>query len=220
MNPLGSTRCLIMVISTGLMCAMGCLSVATAAEGKSASTPPAASSRGETLPATYVGDIPCADCSGQRLVLTLFPDHTFRLRRTYVGVAGGKDEDHYDLGRWARAQDDGDQLRLKGGTESTRLFQFVDKDRLRMLDNEGRDIRSKLSYDLVRQADFDPVAGPMLLRGLYAYMADTATFNECLTGTRYPVASRQRTSTLSEPMPRVRKAPQACLCSPPSPLVS
>ena len=121
-------------------------------------------------------------------MLTLFPDHTFRLRQTYVGVAGGKDEDHYDLGRWALAQDDGDRLRLKGGTEAPRLFRFVDKDRLRMLDNEGRDIRSKLNYDIVRQADFDPVAGPMLLRGLYAYMADAATFNECLTGTRYPVS--------------------------------
>ena len=177
-----------MVISTGLMCAMGFLTVAAATDGKSAPTSPAISSRGETLPATYAGEIPCADCSGQRLVLTLFPDHTFRLRQTYVSVAGGKDEDHYDLGRWARAQDDGDQLRVKGGTEAPRFFRFVDKDRLRMLDNEGRGILSKLNYDLVRQADFDPVAGPMLLRGLYAYMADSATFNECLTGTRSPVS--------------------------------
>ncbi|MGH7219705.1 MAG: copper resistance protein NlpE N-terminal domain-containing protein, partial [Nitrospiraceae bacterium] len=177
-----------MVISTGLMCAMGFSSVAAAAEAKSAPTPPATSSRGETQPATYAGEIPCADCPGQHLVLTLFPDHTFRLRQTYVGVAGGKDEDHYDLGRWARAQDDGDRLRLNGGMEAPRLFRFVDKDRLRMLDNEGRDIRSKLNYDLVQQADVDPVPGPILLRGLYAYMADTATFSECMTGTRYPVS--------------------------------
>ncbi len=187
-RPVGSTRCLIMVITTALICALRCSIVAAAAEGKSDPTPPVTSSRGETLPATYTGEIPCADCSGQRLVLTLFPDDTFRLRQTYVGVAGGKDEDRYDLGRWARAQDDGDRLRLKGGIEAPRLFRFVDKDRLRRLDNEGQDIRSKLNYDLVQQADVDSVAGPMLLRGLYAYMADAATFNECLTGTRYPVS--------------------------------
>lgn len=39
---------------------------------------------------TYQGEIPCADCPGQRLTVTLFPDFTFRLRQTYFGVIGGK----------------------------------------------------------------------------------------------------------------------------------
>jgi len=43
-----------------------------------------------------------------------------------------------------------------------------------------------------REAGLSPpgaaVPGPMPLRGLYAYMADAASFNECRTGKRYPVS--------------------------------
>ena len=71
----------------------------------------------DSLPATFAGELPCADCSGQRLVLTLFEDHTFRLRRTYLGVKEGGDKDFYNLGRWARARDDGLRLVLRSGTK-------------------------------------------------------------------------------------------------------
>jgi uncharacterized lipoprotein NlpE involved in copper resistance len=146
--------------------------------------------KGEGTPraVTYAGTIPCADCPVQRIVLTLFPDFTFRLRRAYVGVASGKDRDVYDLGRWARAQDEGDRLRLTGGAEAPLHFRFVAPDRLRMLDREGREIRSTLNYELARQPAVDPVAGPMPLRGMYSYLADAALFDECLTGKRFPVA--------------------------------
>lgn len=46
------------------------------------------------LPATFAGELPCADCPGQRLVLTLFADHGYRLRRTYHGVENGTDKDY------------------------------------------------------------------------------------------------------------------------------
>jgi copper homeostasis protein (lipoprotein) len=130
---------------------------------------------------TYQGDIPCADCPGQRLTLTLFTDRTFRLRHTYLG----RDETFHDLGRWGRTQDGGHRLKLAGGTE--RLFAILGADTLRMLDSEGREIRSALNYDLKRLPLLDPVAGPMRLRGMYVYMADAATFNECLTGKRFPL---------------------------------
>lgn len=147
---------------------------------------PAMAAAIENLPATYAGEIPCADCAAQRLVLTLFADSTFRLRRTYVGAAGGGDAVYYDLGRWALASA-GDRLQLAGGTEASRQFLLVAPERIRMLDNEGREIRTQLNYDLVRQPDVDPVAGPMRLHGMYTYMADAASFAECLTGQRYPV---------------------------------
>jgi copper homeostasis protein (lipoprotein) len=136
---------------------------------------------------TYQGNIPCADCPGQRLTLVLFPDSTFRLRHTYLGARSGQDETVHDLGRWAHAQDDRKRLRLVGGTEALQQFAISGTGTLRMLDNEGREIRSPLNYDLKRQPLLDPVAGPMRLRGMYVYMADAATFNECLTGKRFPV---------------------------------
>jgi copper homeostasis protein (lipoprotein) len=140
------------------------------------------------LPATFAGDLPCADCPGQRVVLTLFPDQRYRLRRTYLGVNRGADEDFYELGRWDHSQDDGGRFTLRGSGAGANQYRLVAADRLRQLDVTGSEIGSALNYDLERQASIDPVPGPMPLRGLYAYMADAATFNECRTGKRYPVS--------------------------------
>ncbi|MGD2075379.1 MAG: META domain-containing protein [Gammaproteobacteria bacterium] len=140
------------------------------------------------LPATFSGDLPCADCPGQRLVLTLFPDHGYRLRRTYLGVNRGADKDFHELGRWQYGTDEGGRLVLHRGHESPNQYRLISPERLRLLDTEGQDIDSALNYELERQADIDPVPGPMQLRGLYAYMADAATFNECRTGKRYPLS--------------------------------
>jgi copper homeostasis protein (lipoprotein) len=140
------------------------------------------------LPATFAGDLPCADCAGQRLVLTLFPDGSYRLRRTCLGVNRGADADFHELGRWQYSADDGGRLVLHGGHGRPNQYRLISPERLRLLDTEGRDIDSALNYDLGRQADIDSVPGPMQLRGLYAYMADAATFNECRTAKRYPVS--------------------------------
>ena len=138
-------------------------------------------------PVTYSGEIPCADCPGQRVTVTLFTDRTFRLRRTYIGAKDGRDDTVYELGRWARAQDDGaNRLRLASGT-NVQEYLIRGPDTLRMLDREGHEIESRLNYDLKRLPRPDLIEGPMRLRGMYAYLADAATFNECYTGKRYPV---------------------------------
>lgn len=156
---------------------------------------------------TYAGEIPCADCPGQRLTLTLFPDSTFRLRHTYVDARDGKDQTFHDLGRWARAQDQGaNRLRLAGATE-TRQFLIRGDESLRLLDNEGREFRSRLNYDLKRLPQVDPVAGPMRLRGMYVYMADAAVFNECLTGKRFPVRLERNHAALERAYLAARRAP-------------
>jgi uncharacterized lipoprotein NlpE involved in copper resistance len=160
--------------------------IAGALAGNAAGTRPAMTAP-ESMPVTYAGEIPWADCAAQRLSLTLFADSTFRLRRTCVGAAGGGDAVLYDRGRWALTSDDDGRLQLTGVAEASRQFRIVAPDRIRMLDNQGREIRTPLNYDLVRQPGIDPVAGPMRLRGMYTYMADAATFTECLTGRRYPV---------------------------------
>ncbi len=81
------------------------------------------------LPATFVGDMPCADCSGQRLTLTLRPGGIFLLRQTYVGVAAGKDEQVYELGRWAFSEDR-TGLILQSGAEAPRQFAIKDTGRI------------------------------------------------------------------------------------------
>jgi len=156
---------------------------------------------------TYQGEVPCADCPGLRLTLTLFPDHTYRMRQTYIGVVAGKDDHRHELGRWARAQDHGaNRLRLQSGAATTRQFLIQSAGVLRMLDKEGREIPSP-NYDLARLPAMDPVAGPMRLRGLYVYMADAATFNECLTGKRYPVAMEKDQRALESAYLAARREP-------------
>ena len=46
------------------------------------------------LPASFSGDLPCADCPGIRYQLDLFSDHVFFLRMIYLG----KDESFDDIG--------------------------------------------------------------------------------------------------------------------------
>lgn len=131
-------------------------------------------------PATYLGEIPCADCPGIQLTVTLFPDNTYRLRQYYLERPGT----FYELGRWSR---DNGRLTLASG-QTPRLFRVLDDGRIRMLDAQGNDIASQLNYDLARQAMIDPIPGPMPLRGTYTYMADAASLAECSTGKTFPVS--------------------------------
>lgn len=61
-------------------------------------------------------------------------------------------------------------------------------DALEMLDREGNPVASPLNYTLEPVTASLPVT-PMPLRGMYVYMADAATFTDCATGKRLPVAS-------------------------------
>jgi len=138
---------------------------------------------------SYRGDIPCADCPGQQLTVTLFPDFTYRLQRVYREAEAGRDATFHETGRWARAQDDGaNRLRLAGGGgDNPQYLRIAGANMLRLLDSKGRDIDSRLDYDLRRLPQADPIPGPMVLRGLYQYMADAASLQECRSGARYPV---------------------------------
>lgn len=137
------------------------------------------------LPASFAGDLPCADCQAIRYSLNLFPDQTFYLRRTYVGKGDGHPFD--DIGRW-ELSNDGSTLILNGGPESPERFAIRSSNVLRMLDREGREIASQFNYDLRRTPDFQRIEPRLKMAGMFQYMADAATFTECQTGRRWPVA--------------------------------
>jgi len=138
-----------------------------------------------TLPATFRGDLPCADCAAIRHHLDLWPDQVFHLRREWLG----KDEAmvHGDMGRWhfdpARRA-----LILHGGTEMPLQFEILGPDRLRLLDTQGRPIESKLSYELESIGRIEMADIPGFFLGHMTYMADSPRFTECLTGRNYPIA--------------------------------
>ena len=107
------------------------------------------------FPATYTGDLPCADCPGISYHLNLFPDQTFAMRRMYQGRFGRFDA----AGRWARSSD-GALLMLKGENEVT-LLSLRDAETLRVLDRNGSEIRSNLNVDLKRAAAVVPLDVPL-----------------------------------------------------------
>lgn len=135
--------------------------------------------------ASYAGVLPCADCAGQELVITLYGDGSFRMRTRYLGVSAGRQDTFHDLGRWGR--DDAGRLVLQGGHEAPMWFAPASGGALRLLDLQGRPIVSTLNDTLQRQAEVAHLGGPMRLRGLYKYLADAALFTECRTGRRWPV---------------------------------
>jgi copper homeostasis protein (lipoprotein) len=188
---------------TIVLCAVGCVHHEEAALLPSAAS---AESGMVPLPATFGGDLPCADCSGQRLTLTLRPGGIFLLRQTYVGVAAGKDEHFYELGRWVISQDR-TRLILQSGPEVPRQFAIKDANRLSLLGTDGQVIRSQLNYDLTRSERVDLIDDTMPLRGMFSYLADAASFTECRTGTRFPVAQEKGYLPLERAYLAARRTP-------------
>lgn len=103
-----------------------------------------------SLPVTYQGLIPCADCPGIDYHLNLLPDHRYALRMSYRDREAQFDEQ----GRW-QLSGNGKVLILRDENFQPRQW-AVQKNgqRLRMLDLEGHVVQSQLNYDLTRQAQF------------------------------------------------------------------
>ena len=135
--------------------------------------------------ATYAGTLPCSDCDGQQIVLTLFADQTFRMQTRYLGVGDGHTQEVRDLGRWGNI--DTGTVELRGGRDAPVRFSRQPDGSLRLLDTRGLPIVSALNYDLARQADIDQLGGPIRLRGMYQSTTDAASLTECLSGKRWSV---------------------------------
>jgi uncharacterized lipoprotein NlpE involved in copper resistance len=154
------------------------------------------------LPASFRGDLPCADCEGVRHHLDLWPDRVFHLRREWLGTDGV----HGDLGRW-QIDSAGRVLVLHGGAEMPLQFEILAADRLRLLDLAGEPIVSELPYELNSDGTLEMAEIPSIFLGPMTYLADSTRFTECRTGRDYPVApgeealrlQREYLATISEP---------------------
>lgn len=140
------------------------------------------------LPATFTGDLPCADCEAIRHHLDLWPDGVFHLQRTWIAPARADADLRVDrIGRWTR-DPERNVLRLQGAEPDTLWFAVEGPDRLRALDRHGQAIVSDLPYTLRSNGVLEPAPMELPLGGELRYLADAALLTECLTGRRYPVA--------------------------------
>jgi copper homeostasis protein (lipoprotein) len=157
-----------------------------------------------SLPASFIGELPCADCPGIRYQVNLFPDRAFFSRMTYLGR--GDEGNLDDIGSWIVSSDRSTIL-LKGGREASAMLRIKDGNTLRMLDVEGRDIESPLNYDLHRTKDIEPLEPRAAMRGMYRYFADAGWFTECLTRRKWPVAQEKDNASLESIYVKARLTP-------------
>jgi copper homeostasis protein (lipoprotein) len=156
------------------------------------------------LPASFEGELPCADCPGIHYRLDLFEDRVFFLRMTYLGRGAGAISDA--VGTWALAGDKA-LLTLFTGESGPVFFQVIDADTIRKLDIEGREIDSTLSYNLRRKEGLAPIEPRLTMRGMYRYMADAALFEECISGRRFQVAQEADNLALERAYLDARREP-------------
>ncbi|MFN5598569.1 MAG: copper resistance protein NlpE N-terminal domain-containing protein [Gemmatimonas sp.] len=131
-------------------------------------------------PASYSGTLPCADCSGIRTTVALFPDSTYRLSERYEGKSTAVE---VSMGRWEQR---GGTLTLNG-LARTMPFGVGGEDTLRLLDQSGKPIAGNAPVTLVRADSMDALRGQAGYTGTFSYLADAPTFRECGSGQTYPV---------------------------------
>jgi copper homeostasis protein (lipoprotein) len=169
-----SIACLILMVAFEMPALAG---------GTSAESHDAAATLGN-LPATFTGNLPCADCPGIEYHLDLFPAGFYFMRMTYL-----ERKTHFDeIGRWSLAPG-ARKLILRGGATRKTQLAIHGEDVLRMLDGDGNEIPTGLNYDLKRASSFVPIEPRLTMQGMYEYAGDRALFAECLTGQQWTVAN-------------------------------
>lgn len=161
-----------------------------------------------TTPASFSGDLACADCAGIRWHLDLLPDNTFFLRTTYLD---DNSEFSFDeIGRWQYTRD-GNTLELQGSREYRPRFLIEKNGNLHKLDQEGKPIQSRFNYQLQRLSEFSPIEPRLPLSGMYTYFADTGMITLCGTGQRLPVAQEADNKALESAYIKTRNKPGEAL---------
>lgn len=134
------------------------------------------------LPATFRGELPCADCEGIRYTLNLWPDNVFHLRRSWLGTDLTEDM----IGQWT--DDPAREVLTLTSAEDRIEFEVPARDRLRLLATDGTTIVSDLNYDLVSEGALEPVDLELPIRGMVTIPSDSPRITECLTGRTYALS--------------------------------
>lgn len=180
---------------------------ALAAVALAAAAPLAADrgAHGLTLPASFSGVLPCADCPGIQYHLDVWPDQGYVLRREYLDRDLVVDE----TGRW-HVDPARNALVLRGSDGAMSEWRIDANEALHLLDREGQPFESRLNYTL-ETGPLDPTDAALALSGMLVYFADAAVFTECLTGQTFPVMMEEDYVALERAYLEGRPAPAAPL---------
>lgn len=111
------------------------------------------------IPTTYVGTLPCADCSGLKVQLTMYrenPSQTsgkYDIQNTYLGTKG---KPQYTKGTWKTITGDKTDPKatvfmLTADKGDTQYFFKINENKVKMLSKQLAEIQSPFNYTLVKQ---------------------------------------------------------------------
>ncbi len=143
--------------------------------------PADAAPEGLRLPASFEGQLPCADCKMVRVRLNLWPDKVFHLRRVWEGNGTRRDS----IGRWW-VDPNSRIVHLRGDDEELQL-EILAPDRLRFLAKTPQAPVGKTDYVLTAAPTLHAFEPHLPLRGMVTWVGKEAKFTECLTGREYPI---------------------------------
>ncbi|KPJ65321.1 hypothetical protein AMJ44_10485 [candidate division WOR-1 bacterium DG_54_3] len=101
---------------------------------------------------SYVGILPCADCSGLKTELTLYANGTYFLRETYLATRYG-DRAYNSFGKYKRIKNRGREIVQLNYNKPEEIYNFIapDDDHLRVLDKEFNEIDTPMNMKLTRK---------------------------------------------------------------------
>lgn len=137
------------------------------------------------LPASYAGKLPCPDCPGIQLTLTLWPDSTFYLQQTRLDGSEDEQQTEFFLGAWGWPGDGRLELLSDGPLPGFRLDSAGA--RLFPLDHTGQPDPSSGRSFLVHGKDLEPLEPRLDLVGMVARTEEGFVLRECLGGRRFLV---------------------------------
>ncbi|MCW5623282.1 MAG: META domain-containing protein [Burkholderiales bacterium] len=157
-------------------------------------------------PATYVGDLPCADCDAIRTTLNLYRGGAYLMEERYLGRKG---DPAFASGKWALSKS-GKTIRLTDGRDAPRYYTVIDERTLRMRDRDNHEIRSDLPYNL-QQVPYQTIRARLVMRGFFHRTGKSSRFLDCESGRLLPVTSGKDFARLEREYARRSKPANAPL---------
>ncbi|MFP8965400.1 copper resistance protein NlpE N-terminal domain-containing protein [Pokkaliibacter sp. CJK22405] len=142
------------------------------------------------MPANFSGTLPCADCEGIEVNLSLLASHSYVKKTTYLGLTPVVKT---EIGSW---QFDHYRLHLSSAGDHTAYAMSSDHS-IEMLDKDGNPIESALNYRLLLN-DSNSGSPIVPMQGVFSYRNDVAIFKECSSGRTWPVSATQSSLNLQK----------------------
>ena len=136
-----------------------------------------------SYPLHFLGLIPEAN-SQIHYQLNLISKDVYFLRTKYLKNNAGKAKD--EIGKWL--VDTQNRVVLRDGKSVPKYFSIIDTKTIEVMNLKGEKIISKLNYKLKLSNTATTISPRLSMSGMYSYRADAATFEESITGMKFPVA--------------------------------